>query len=1616
MKRSLKKGLPGGPNEKVFSKEGYRSTSPDVNNSFNFIPSGNITMKEKDGTPLKKGPLLGIDNLGNSKLMLPGANYQFPGDVVKEVPLAKKGGPFQNSNIYATNKLFAKNPLFKKRKKGKKAKGIYNPKAKYTYQPGGQIEYNQLPNNYKDALKNFVYPEVVDSSEETGYDAAMGVIKQNPNDPIANVNNPWWMEHELFHHLQNQAGAMSTYGTVGQRPNPYVASDEAIGSYYDRRGAEFDIELNKIFEQNPNISEEEAYALAEENLYRNPTSVEGEARNYEGYIEAGNPSMFNKKADGGESGCPDGKVWSNKFKKCVHLIQHEDYFNSPSMNNYGDVPVISSDPIQSLGDLGPDGLTENILEFFDASGVLSYDDAEKAYGEWQNSKNTHPTFNQSLSMFGAVPGLGKLGKIKYLKNIGPFSKAAFGIIPWQKILNAVDTGQDIETDNINPSIKKTKKSEWNPPLIKREVVVKPKKAFGGEAACPEGFYNDPVKGCVAIEDPNTFYKYWFQNRVMPTAEGQKLLDKVRPEALERASQSVPYIYTEELNPNEAGYYDPETQQIFLNKFLPEAQIEATKHHEFGHHVQGDKFYDVLGKPHQYLIEQNIVGPKEINTGNPEWNKNLKKNYDDVTAHEELWDRVMTLRRDAGFEPNQVITVKDVEDFFKRKKEAGEALDPDIEDLKGVTKGNKSIVNLLNDMVSVPSNREDLNILQFGGPKGQCPLGFVWNGIDCIPNPFETRPSQRAAVYMDKDGTYKMDPVYQQYSQQKFDVAESNRKAQDFNKMYAQSKNYERLLKKQGYTPKEIKDRINSIMNINDIRYTDEGPSWVGADENTGKEFISYNVTDPGDWPGFDQIAAHEWGHVGVDSGANPLKPKEREEFINRINKEQAGVTGNPDDLVHDMEPQENRADLLQLRQQLQEAGVFDSTKRKKFTKKDLKKYKEAMKSSERNWDNMWNRMFRLYDDDSIIYFMNNVAKNNSNEDLQVAKYGFELDLTEDEIQKYVKGGYVVEDISVPSLTRMQPGGPVPDSTYTPIDPNFLAENPDTYSKIVNKPEVTSERQGSDIGKLRAEFREKNPMDIFLDEKKRQFLKKNKGLNKAAGNTMEKFPEDVLQNFIKEYEYKTNNYAVNKLGKKEGWNPKRRGEWVDELTPGERDAVAESKYGSKLQPTYWSRTLAGLGTLVSKFSPEVRDAMNKGYMPGLTKKESQEILNAKMTKLPFTNVDLPFTIPIGGLESLSFAEIPGTLPANYIKNTGLSTGSDYKELPSWYTGEKMANVEDKDVTALNLLTYAGLEAIPELGVNLVKGIRRAISAAPEAISNLKAFKSEIDWRDWVKYKEDFDNNPNVIQELNDIEKANKEAGTWMKNADGTPFQGTPEQFVVQQSTNWKNAFPEYYGETLTTRSNNQFDIFDESKFGATDEGWYGKGIYTYPTQEAKQKGLGTIYGSNEYDLYVNSANKGFVDESLEGAAEMYQKNTDQLFNDLKANNEDYIKKYGSNELTERLVKESYDDLLKKIKAAEENDINQYTTLTVPFSANETVIPFSNRVKSAKGNILFDMTNPNMYKAMLPYIIPAGLGVGAASQMQGQESNASFKEGGIVSNLTKKEIDNLIKQGYIIEEID
>lgn len=75
------------------SETGYKKNSKDKNKSYNIIPSGEITMKDVEFD------VLGIDNLGNKKLMKPGRDYSFPGDVVLEVPV-------KNKSLY--NKIFKK--------------------------------------------------------------------------------------------------------------------------------------------------------------------------------------------------------------------------------------------------------------------------------------------------------------------------------------------------------------------------------------------------------------------------------------------------------------------------------------------------------------------------------------------------------------------------------------------------------------------------------------------------------------------------------------------------------------------------------------------------------------------------------------------------------------------------------------------------------------------------------------------------------------------------------------------------------------------------------------------------------------------------------------------------------------------------------------------------------------------------------------------------------------------------------------------------------------------------------------------------------------------------------------------------------------------------------------------------------------------------------------------------------------------------------------------------------------------------------------------------------------------------------------------------------------------
>jgi hypothetical protein len=63
---------------------GYRNNSPDRDNDFNIIPSGNISMHNVSH------PVHGMDNLGNYMTMMPHMQYQFPGTHVLEIPMKNK--------------------------------------------------------------------------------------------------------------------------------------------------------------------------------------------------------------------------------------------------------------------------------------------------------------------------------------------------------------------------------------------------------------------------------------------------------------------------------------------------------------------------------------------------------------------------------------------------------------------------------------------------------------------------------------------------------------------------------------------------------------------------------------------------------------------------------------------------------------------------------------------------------------------------------------------------------------------------------------------------------------------------------------------------------------------------------------------------------------------------------------------------------------------------------------------------------------------------------------------------------------------------------------------------------------------------------------------------------------------------------------------------------------------------------------------------------------------------------------------------------------------------------------------------------------------------------------
>ena len=433
MKKSFKKyekaGLPGGPNELKRFTNGFIISERgqwDYPGQPTAVPtpSGRITMKGVEND------LLGIDNLGNTQYMTPGNEYQFEGDMVYEIPQAKRGGSKKPSKKYsrslmAKNRLFAKNPLLKKPKSVKNK--IFDPYSPY-YQEGGSSD---LPQNVGIAY----LPE----DGRSYYDPLSDTINLNPNANDAELN------HELVHAWQNRTGRLRSNPNLPQQRPPIVASDEQAASYYTRKGDEVDeyiSNLKNIYpEMTGNIWTEDLdrfipdqikYDRAVEPLmYEDPNTMEGEAE----YLSQtrGRPGGIGFRQEGGEQEAMNAMMkarlaYANEFnnasaQRMINIPDQPYEFDNgdtgthymASMDNYAVPQIQSVNGVLQIGDYGPE-----------STEAMRFDSDEDANYFAENYKDVSPGFMDVELDDNEIEEYRKGGYIVEDISVPSLTKASYG--------------------------------------------------------------------------------------------------------------------------------------------------------------------------------------------------------------------------------------------------------------------------------------------------------------------------------------------------------------------------------------------------------------------------------------------------------------------------------------------------------------------------------------------------------------------------------------------------------------------------------------------------------------------------------------------------------------------------------------------------------------------------------------------------------------------------------------------------------------------------------------------------------------------------------------------------------------------------------------------------------------------------------------------------------------------------------------------------------------------------------------------------------------------------------------------------------------------------------------
>lgn len=167
---------------------------------------------------------------------------------------------------------------------------------------------------------------------------------------------------------------------------------------------------------------------------------------------------------------------------------------------------------------------------------------------------------------------------------------------------------------------------------------------------------------------------------------------------------------------------------------------------------------------------------------------------------------------------------------------------------------------------------------------------------------------------------------------------------------------------------------------------------IGGMYDPNTQVITLGTQKDGSAYSWKDIIAHEMGHA-IENSLKPVvvgsnvKPSniqgysetypifrnnklfEREYLLSPYEKVRRTMIKHPNEMMsHDARPAESYADLIQLRHELSNLGIYDSRKEiGTFDANHLKQYKKSAKQL--------NRLFKYFDDSDIINMLNTVAKN-----------------------------------------------------------------------------------------------------------------------------------------------------------------------------------------------------------------------------------------------------------------------------------------------------------------------------------------------------------------------------------------------------------------------------------------------------------------------------------------------------------------------------------------------------------------------------------------------------------------------------------------------------------------